>query len=629
MNSEGTNFAEQYRSVLVDFLIGKGGEAALLRAYDWGREALASGMTILEANAIHHEAMLSSVLGPLLKEPARELATRGQDFLWQGLAPFEMAHRGFVAAVADLHNLNATLEQRVAERTEALERSEANYRSLIQGTTYGIFRCCVDGKFLTVNPALVAMLNYRSEAELLAANFVTDINPDSDKGAQLLQQYRQAGRLDGVEVEWQRKDGTLIAVRLSGRTISDEPGASECFEVIAEDLGERRHLEEQLRQAQKMEAVGRLAGGVAHDFNNLLTIIIGYGQLLLDRLGPDHPLAGHVDEIKKTAARAASLTRQLLAFSRRQELLPRVLNLNHVISNLEKMLRRLISEDIDLAMVLQPDLAPIKADPGQLEQVIMNLAVNARDAMPKGGKLTLATANVELDELYVLSHAEVTPGPYVMLAVSDTGCGMDAETQAHVFEPFFTTKPEGKGTGLGLATVYGIVKQSGGYVWVDSEPGQGTTFKVYLPQVQEAAEPLPVSQAQPSQAVGSETILLVEDEAPVRSLVRGVLEARGYTVLEASRTEEAIAFCQRHPGPTHLLLTDVVMPGMAGPVLAGHLQALRPTMKALYMSGYTNHASFQNGTLPEGMRFIQKPFTPESLAQKVRAVLDEAQSAGA
>jgi len=542
-------------------------------------------------------------------------------------AQLREAHGELQRTNSELLQLTLELEARVVERTKALQRSEANYRSLIEGATYGIFRCSVDGKFLTVNPALVAMLGYQSEAELLAANLVTDINPDPDKGAQLLRHYRQAERLAGVEVEWKRKDGTLVAVRLSGRTISGEPGASECFEVMAEDLGERRRLEERIRKVQKMETVGRLASGVAHDFNNLLTIISGFSQLLLERLEAGDPRRAYVKEIQGAEERAASLTRQLLAFGRRQILLPQVLDLNAIVAKMDKMLRPLLGEDVELVTVLPPDLGRVKADPGQIEQVILNLAVNARDAMPGGGKLTLETANVDLDKSYALGHAEVRTGPYVALAVSDTGCGMDGETQSHLFEPFFTTKEKGKGTGLGLAMSYGIVQQSGGYIWVYSEPGQGTTFKIYLPRVQEVPEPVAVNQAQAGPAVGVETILLVEDEAAVRSLVRGVLEARGYSVLEAGRADEALLICQQNLGPIHLLLTDVVMPQMMGPALAESLQVLRPTMKVLYMSGYTDHAVFRNGALQAARSFIQKPFTPETLAQKVRWVLDEVPSA--
>jgi PAS domain S-box-containing protein len=519
-----------------------------------------------------------------------------------------------------VHVLRDVTERKQAEET--LRRSEASYRSLILGATYGIFRCSLDGKFLTVNPALVAMLGYGSEAELLAANLVSDISQDADAGAQLLQQYRRAGRIDGVEAQWKRKDGKVVPVRLSGRAVLDDQGALQGFEVMAEDVTHRRRLEEQLRQAQKLEGIGRLAGGIAHDFNNLLTIINGYSQLLLSRPDLGDPVRGHLSEIMKAGERAASLTRQLLAFSRRQVLAPQVLDLNAVIANMHKMLCRLIGEDIDLVTVLGPDVGRVKVDRGQIEQVVLNLAVNARDAMPQGGKLTLETANVELDTAYARSHVVVVPGRYVLLAVSDTGMGMDAETQAHAFEPFFTTKEKGKGTGLGLATVYGIVKQSGGHIWIYSEPGQGTTFKIYLPLVEEAIEAPEVQEVQAASLRGTETILVVEDDEAVRPLVRGVLRSHGHTVLEASRGEEALATCQQHAGPIHLLLTDVVMPGMSGGQLAKRLASLYPEMKALYMSGYANGGIVHHGVLDADAAFLQKPFTPDALARKVREVLD-------
>ncbi len=405
--------------------------------------------------------------------------------------------------------------------------------------------------------------------------------------------------------------------------LRDSAGGLRGCVVVMGDVTERRKLEEQFRQAQKMEAVGRLAGGIAHDFNNLLTIITGYSQLLLERLKSDDAQCGPVNEIKHAADRAAALTRQLLAFSRRQVLAPQVLDLNHVVANMDKMLRRLIGEDIELVTVCKEGLGRVKADPGQLEQVIMNLAVNSRDAMPRGGKLTIETANVELGEAYVRNHAAVNPGRYVMLAVSDTGHGMDAETQARIFEPFFTTKEQGKGTGLGLATVYGIVKQSGGNIWVYSEPGRGATFKIYFPRAEEVAkfvEPPPTRDSAPR---GSETILLVEDEDAVRSLVRALLEPNGYKVLEARQAVEALSICERHKEPIHLLLTDVVMPTMSGRVLAARLAPVRPEMKVLFMSGYTDGAIVNHGVLEAGTAFLQKPFTPDSLGRKVREVLDQ------
>ncbi len=393
---------------------------------------------------------------------------------------------------------------------------------------------------------------------------------------------------------------------------------------------ETRHAHEelsrtrdQLTQAQKMEAVGRLAGGVAHDFNNILTVIMTRSELMLRGLRPedDRPRQ-HLTLIQEAADRAAALTRQLLAFSRKQVLQPKVLAPNELVAGMAKMLRDLIGEDIELRTVLGPGLGQVKADPGQLEQVILNLAVNARDAMPHGGRFLIETANAELDKAFARHHPGAHPGRYVMLAVNDTGVGMDAETRAHIFEPFFTTKGPGSGTGLGLATVYGVVKQSGGYIWVDSEPGQGTMFKIYLPRVEDAAELVEPSPAPPELPRGSETILLVEDDEAVRHLAREILQMHGYTVLEARHRGEALRMAGDHAGPIHLMVTDVVMPGMSGRALAGLLGPLRPDMKVLYMSGYTDDAIVHHGVLDPGTAFLQKPFAADALARKVREVLD-------
>jgi signal transduction histidine kinase/CheY-like chemotaxis protein len=424
------------------------------------------------------------------------------------------------------------------------------------------------------------------------------------------------------EIINRRKDGRLYTEEVNITPIREARGEITHFIATKQDVTERKSMEEQLHHAAKMEAVGRLAGGVAHDFNNLLTIINGYTELLLETPASEIKPSTFLNEIKNAGERAASLTRQLLAFSRRQVLAPQVLDLNDVVSNVEKMLRRLIGEDVELRTVLDPSLGQVQADPGQIEQVIMNLAVNARDAMPSGGSLTIETSNVQLDQSFARSHVKVKPGPHVMLTVGDTGVGMTAETKAHIFEPFFTTKGKGKGTGLGLATVYGIVEQSGGTIWVYSELGQGTVFKIYLPPVSEipAAEGHLKTETDTT-ALGSETILVVEDEEGVRSLVRLALESGGYKVLETENPESALAKCADYDGPIHLLLTDVVMPQMSGPLVAEKVNSLRPSIKVLYMSGYTDDAVVRHGVLSEDMPFIQKPFTPMALRKKIREVL--------
>ncbi len=421
-----------------------------------------------------------------------------------------------------------------------------------------------------------------------------------------------------------RPDGTVRIVQEQGLLDKDEAGRPRRLLGTVHDITTRRQMELQLRQAQKMEAVGRLAGGIAHDFNNILTAITGYAGLLLEDLAGDDARRADVDEIRRAAERAAALTRQLLAFSRQQVLAPRVLDLNELVTNLDKMLRRLIGEDMELVTVPAPDLGAIRADPGQLEQVLVNLVVNARDAMPEGGRLTIETANVTLDEEYARLHAPAVPGRYVLLAVSDTGMGMDPETRSHIFEPFYTTKEKGKGTGLGLATVYGIVKQSGGFVWVYSEPGQGATFKIYLPRVDEPAQPLEPLATATTSLRGTETVLLVEDEVTVRAVAREMLERQGYTVLEATGAEAAMALAEAHRGPIHLLLTDVVMPGSSGRALADRLTALRPELRVLFMSGYTDEAVVRHGILERGVAYLQKPFAPEGLARRVREVIDRA-----
>ena len=508
---------------------------------------------------------------------------------------------------------------------EALRASEARYRSQVQSAVYGIYRSSAnEDRFLDANPALVSMLGYDNLEEVLALRLSHDVYADPGERVTLVKEHRSRSRIEGVDVRWRRKDGRHIMVRLSGRTLFGPDGETEGFEMIAEDTTERRALEDQLRQSQKMEAVGRLAGGVAHDFNNLLTVIKGYSELMLDQVQAADPLRSELEEVKKAADRAAALTRQLLAFSRKQVLAPRVIDLNSVIQNVQRLLQRLLGEDIELITALESNLGRLKADPGQIEQVIMNLAVNARDAMPAGGKLTIASSNVMLDETFI-HDSKVTPGPYVVLAVSDTGVGMDAETRLRIFEPFFTTKEQGKGTGLGLSTVYGIVKQSGGYISVYSEPGIGTTFKVYLPRVNAAAE-APAAAAGDRIQGGTETILLVEDEDGVRTLTRQLLQKQGYAVLEARHGGEALLICERHTGPLHLMLTDVVLSQMSGRELAQRLSQIKPNIRVLFMSGYSEEAIVQHGVLESGNAFLQKPFTAESLSAKVREVLDARRS---
>jgi PAS domain S-box-containing protein len=442
------------------------------------------------------------------------------------------------------------------------------------------------------------------------------------KPAQDLQAAASAGRLE-VEAWRTRRDGSCFWANVVLTARTDEHGKLSGFTQITRDITGRRQLEEQLYQAQKMEAVGRLAGGIAHDFNNLLTIITGYSELLLNRFPPADPAHATLKEIRSAGDRATALTRQLLAFSRKQVLAPQILDLSVVVSDIKTMLRRLIGEDIALRILPGSNLGRVKADAGQIDQVLLNLAVNARDAMPKGGVLVIETRNAELDAASLRVHADVLPGPYVLLAVSDTGCGMDEATRAHLFEPFFTTKEKGKGTGLGLATVYGIVKQSGGHIEVDTVPGKGSTFKVYLPRV--APAPLPPAAATPvsSPGKGSETILLVEDETAVRQLVNTLLSKQGYKVLEARDGVRALQVASGHPGSIDLLLTDMVMPLMNGHELAQRLTAGHSEMKVLYMSGYTESVFVRGGVARGEMALLHKPFSPDKLAHKVRSVLDK------
>jgi len=503
---------------------------------------------------------------------------------------------------------------------EQLHESERKYRLLFETNPEPMFVYDFDTlRILAVNGAAVVRYGH-TEPEFLQLT-LRDIRPPEEQARldeELAQRSADGAVRTGVR-HW-TKQGKRFDVDLIARPL--EFAGRRARLVLARDVSAQRQLEEQLRQSQKMEAVGQLAGGIAHDFNNLLTAILGSTQLLLHSTPPGDPRREDAEEIRHAGLRAAELTRQLLAFSRRQVLAPKVLDLNAVVANVDRMLRRLLGEDVELVTSLQPAAGAVNADPGQLEQVLLNLAVNARDAMPGGGRLSIGTTRVTFQEEPAERRHRMPAGDYVCLAVADTGVGMDETTQAHLFEPFFTTKEVGKGTGLGLATVYGIVKQSGGYIWVYSEVGHGTTVKVYLPRVPGVAEaPAPAAEPKPVRG-GDETVLLVEDAAPVRALARRILEARGYRVLDAPDGPSALDLSARHGGGIDILVTDVVMPGMSGRELAERLAPERARMKVLYTSGFTDDAMVRQGVLNAGVAFLQKPFVPDTLARKVREVLD-------
>ena len=556
---------------------------------------------------------------------------------WLGV-PLKANHHVFGALVITSYSEKASLHERDKEvltlisrqlaaaidhkRSEqSLRRSEVRYRSLVQTAVYGIYRSSLKGRFLDVNPALIGMLGYNSALEILALDPQKDVFVDSGEYSRLVDEFQSTGRVDGFEVRWKRKDGAAITVRISGRAVASEDEPADVLEAIAEDITERRVLEDQFRQSQKMEAVGRLAGGIAHDFNNLLTVVSGYSEVLLDQLAPTHPLHAKAEAIQQASDRATTLTRQLLAFSRKQLLQLKVVDVNSIVSDMERLLRPLIGENIELTTNLEPSIGCTRADAGQLEQVIMNLVVNAKDAMPRGGKIRITTSSVTLDESYRPENTFIKRGPYVMISVSDTGHGMDRETQARIFEPFFTTKEKGKGTGLGLSTVYGIIKQSGGYVFVQSELNRGTVFTIYFPSVDEPSDVAGATPVSAAAVGGSETILLVEDEESVRQLIRETLESRGYHVLEAENGNTALALAASRAENIHLVITDVVMPGLSGHELVQQLLSVRPNTKVLYLSGHAEEAVASPLPVQTPKAFLQKPFTLQNLSRKVREVL--------
>lgn len=529
----------------------------------------------------------------------------------------------------ELSRLTEELEKRVQERTKAL-KSEVEVRkqteerlrqlaSIVESTEDAVISTDVNGVVRIWNEAAVQLFGYSArEAQGRDISFIT-----SSEDREAFHQYiarAQLGDSQRFEGWIVSKGGKRIAVSVTASPVRNDNSTVSGVSAIIRDLTERRLLEEQLRQSQKLEALGALAGGIAHDFNNLLSVILGYGELALDRLKDDNPVRRQIIQMRAAADKAASLARQLLAFSRRQVLEPRVLDLNSVVSGLEKILRRVIGENIELKIDLATDLGHVKADPTRVEQIIMNLVVNARDAMPIGGRLSISTGNCELDEEYVRKHSSTQPGSYVMIGVSDSGAGIPPEIQSRIFEPFFTTKGPGKGTGLGLSTVYGIVKQSGGHIWVYSEVGKGTTFKIYLPRVQEKIS----ANSKPQEEVdlsGTETVLLVEDAAHLRELAREFLSNSGYRVIEASNGAEALELAAQHQGQIDLLLTDVIMPGMSGAELARKVMEARPSVQVIYASGYTADAISQHGVLDEGVVLIEKPYTRDKLLRKIREVL--------
>jgi len=574
----------------------------------------------------------------------REVRQRGIDtsaIMLTGRGAEEVAVESMKAGAADyLSKANLTIEEleravrhalalRANERQRrqaegALRASEERFRALVENSSDALMLLDAEGRVTYMTSSSSRQFGWTPE-QMIGRSVFDFVHPDDADAAaaRMTEVITSPGKSVTREIRFGHADGSWRVMEGVAVNRLHDPSVR-AIVVNARDITDRRKLEEQLRMSQKMEAVGQLAGGVAHDFNNLLTAILGYCNLMLDDMPSEDPLRGDLDEIRAAGERAAALTRQLLAFSRRQMLQPQVVDLNAIVRQMEKLLRRLISEDVELATKLAPDVMTVRVDPASIEQILVNLAVNARDAMPVGGRLTIETSNIDLDTTYAVTHVTMTPGRYVMLAVGDTGEGMDAATRARVFEPFFTTKEQGKGSGLGLATVYGMVKQSGGYIWVYSEPGHGTMFKVYFPpaeqRMSEAAAEHPGRRTSDGKQ-GWETVLLVEDEDAVRALAREVLRRHGYVVLEARHGVDALRIAERHGDDIHLMVTDIVMPHMSGRDLAERLSSARPGMKVLFMSGYTDHALMHRELTP-GSAFLQKPFTPEGFARKVRSVLD-------
>jgi two-component system, cell cycle sensor histidine kinase and response regulator CckA len=522
--------------------------------------------------------------------------------------------------------LRYAIERKRAESD--LRQSEQRFQDLFENAKDILFTLDLDGNVTSLNKSAEEVMGWSRE-EALSINLKSLVAPEhANLCNQIMQRILNEEPLQHFEINLLRKDGRKVLLETSARlTYSD--GRKQGIQGIARDVTERRQLESMVRQSQKLEAIGRLSGGLAHDFNNLLCVISGHAELLSERLEESLPAARNVTQIKKAVDSASTLVRQLLAFSRKQVFHPQIMDLNKIVVETEKLLGRLIGEDIEFFTSLEPELGRVQVDPVQVEQVLVNLVLNARDAMSQGGKLTIETCNMEIEEGFRCSGGITPAGKYVVLAVTDNGCGMDEETQGRIFEPFYTTKELGKGTGLGLATVYGIVRQSGGFIWVYSELGQGTTIKVYLPRVNDSTTAPPVEQSIREVRQGTETVLLVENAEPLRALAKEFLKSNGYAVMEADNGKEALQIAKAFSGPIDLLLTDVIMPGMGGKQLAEQLSGLRPATKVLYMSGYPDDAIVKSGILGSGMVFLEKPFTREILLRKVRQALDEPKLAAA
>ena len=598
-----------YRVILLDLgLPGTTGLETLRRIMP-----LAEGASVVVFTALQDEELGIAAL----REGAHDYVIKGQIHGGQ--------LRRILRYAVERHKLSSELRAEIKHRArvqQALQLSEQRYRLLSETAPIGILLINEQGMVIDANTQALRMFGYdrgeligESTEMLLPERF--RCSHEGQRSSYMKEPHTRPMAV-GRELTARRKDGTEFAVEIALAPLATDDGVLVSSTIV--DITERKKMEEQRRLSQRMEAIGKLSGGVAHDFNNLLAVILGCSDVLLDALPPDHPATRKIEMIRKAGASAVDLTRQLLAFSRQQMLQPRVLDLKETVERTQALLRRLIGENIEFTISLDPSLGRVKADPGQIEQVLLNLVINARDAMPQGGRLTIEACNVEMDDSYKGEHQVVIPGRYVVLGVQDTGCGMDRETQARIFEPFYTTKELGKGTGLGLATVYGIVKQSGGYIWVYSELNQGTLFKVYLPRVDESVQP---AKKEPEAVVleSCKTILLAEDSVSLREMAREYLASLGYVVLEAASGREALQKAKEFDGPIHLLLTDVVMPEMSGPELARHVMALRPEIKVIFTSGYTNDAIARQGVLDPAVAFIQKPYRPKALALKIQEVL--------